>query len=290
MRRLLPIALVLFLSACSRPVERGLVVVTKNSTEQTLLGEIIAQHVEKSLKIAVDRLPGTSDTRMAHETVMSGQADIMPQYLCDALTGILRLPPTENQEEIRERLRLEYERRFQCEWTEPLGFHHQFALVVDATRPEFASVRRMSDTSPVRPGWNLGASNDFLTRPDGLGFMMTAYDLRWKAPPVVLEPGLRYRALKSKQLDIVTADSTDSQLLDPGFRRLEDDKHVFISYETAIVGRTDTMNRFPGLREALKALAGKFTDDQMRAMNARVDNERQPVRAVAGDFLKAAGL
>ncbi|MCX6620195.1 MAG: hypothetical protein NTY38_03795 [Acidobacteria bacterium] len=290
MHRLLLVALAVWFTSCSQHRDRSVVVVSLNTTEQALLGEIVAQQVENRLKIGVDRMPGTTDARMTHETMMSGQADVMPQYFSDALTRILNLPPSRDQAVVRERLRLEYERRFQCEWTEPLGLHHGFVMVLDATRPEYANVRTLSETTPIRPGWSMGASSDFMMRPDGMSAMMKTYDLRWRSTPRALDAAQRYDGLKSRQLDIVSADLTDSQLLVPGWRKVEDDKNVFIAYETAIVARTESLNRFPGLREALKELSGKFNDDQVRAMNARIDHGHEPVREVARQFLKSAGL
>ncbi len=291
MHRVLAVALLLVgLMSCSRSTSRTLVVVSLSTTEQSILGEIIAQHVEKRLKISIDRMPGTNDARMAHETMASGQADIMPEYLSDALTRILRLPPTRSQSEVRERVRLEYQRSYQCECMEPLGVHHEFVMVVDATRPEYAAVRKLSDAIPVRPGWNLGASDEFLMRQDGMGAMMEAYDLRLRSAPKALEFSQRYLALKNKQQDMISADLTDSHLLDPGVRKLEDDRNVFIPYETAVVVRNDALSRYPGLRAALAELSGKFTDDQMRELNAQVDMRHRTIHDVARDFLVSAGL
>jgi osmoprotectant transport system substrate-binding protein len=290
MHRVLLVALTIGLLACSRQPGRSVVVASLNTTEQTLLGEIIAQQVENRLKTPVDRISGGNDPRMINDSLLTGQADLMPQYLNDAFIGVLRLPPTRNQSEIRERVRTEYEQRFQCEWTPPLGLHHAYVMVIDSTRPEYAALHKLTDAVPVRPGWNLGVSDDFLRRPDGIGAMMNAYDLRWRGAPQVMDAASRFKALRSEDLDIIAANLTDGQLLDPGLRTLSDDQNVFMSYETAVVARTEALNRYPGLREALKELSGKFHDDQVRGMNAEIDSHRQTVREVARQFLKSAGL
>ena len=46
----------------------------------------------------------------------------------------------------------------------------------------------------------------------------------------------------------------------------------------------------PPLRQALVELAGRFTDQTMRKLNYQVDGEHRPVRDVAEQFLRDAGL
>ncbi len=46
----------------------------------------------------------------------------------------------------------------------------------------------------------------------------------------------------------------------------------------------------PPLRKALAELTGLFTDLPMRKLNNQVDGEHRPVRIVAEQFLREAGL
>ena len=46
----------------------------------------------------------------------------------------------------------------------------------------------------------------------------------------------------------------------------------------------------PLLRQALTELAGLFTDRTMRTLNHQVDGAHRPVRDVAEQFLREAGL
>ena len=46
----------------------------------------------------------------------------------------------------------------------------------------------------------------------------------------------------------------------------------------------------PPLRQALVELAGRFTDLTMRKLNYQVDGDHRPVRDVAEQFLREAGL
>ena len=66
----------ILLSGCSQRTH--IVVGSKNFTEQVLLGEIIAQHIERRLGIQVDRKLNLGGTLLAHEAMKSGAIDLYP--------------------------------------------------------------------------------------------------------------------------------------------------------------------------------------------------------------------
>src|ERR1700730_13744532 len=84
-------ALALFLSSCSQgPTIR---VGSKNLSEQLILGEIIAQHLEKTLHVHVQRKLDLGGTLLAHQSLVNGQIDLYSEYTWTALTTILKQQP-----------------------------------------------------------------------------------------------------------------------------------------------------------------------------------------------------
>ena len=65
-----------------------------------------------------------------------------------------------------------------------------------------------------------------------------------------------------------------------------------ISLRTTVVWSCvpDILKDNPPLRQALIELAGRFTDQTMRKLNYQVDGEHRPIRDVAEQFLRDAGL
>jgi len=66
------------LCGCSRSL--AIRVGSKNFTEQLILGEIAAQHLERRLGVAVDRRLNLGGTLLAHQALASGQIDVLPEY------------------------------------------------------------------------------------------------------------------------------------------------------------------------------------------------------------------
>jgi osmoprotectant transport system substrate-binding protein len=268
----------LLLASCAS--KKPLVVGSKNETEQVLLGEIVAQHLERRLGVTVDRKLNLGGTLLAHEALAGGQIDMYPEYTGTALTAILNLPVARDAAAVEKLVRSEYRSRWNIEWLPPLGFNNTFAMVIDG-----GGFDTLSEAARRTPGWKLGVGYEFLTRPDGLSGLIETYHLPLAGTPRSMDLGLLYQALKQKQVDMVAGNSTDGLILAMGFKTLRDDKNYFPPYEAALVVRGAALEANPRLGEALKELSGKFSTEQMRKMNYQVDGEHRPVRDVAKEFL-----
>ena len=284
--RTLLIALLLLGSGCAK---KGVVTIgSKNFTEQVVLGEIIAQHVEQRLGKHVDRKLNLGGTLLAHQALQNREIDLYPEYTGTALTSILKQESASDPAIVLERVRSEYRTRSQIEWLDPLGFNNTFVMVIRGPDARTKHLENISDA--IKEEWILGDGYEFQDRPDGFRNLMSAYPLRWKAASKALDLGLLYEALAQGQVSMVAANSTDGLLAVRDLKILKDDKHIFPPYQACIAVRSDSLATFPGLRKALEELSGKISDETMRKLNYQVDGKHAPVRDVVAGFLRDAGL
>ncbi len=269
----------LLLGGCGK--SGRIVVGSKNFTEQVILGEIVAQAIERRLGVEVDRKLNLGGTLLAHQALVNGQIDVYPEYTGTALTSVLKLPISSDAAGVAAKVRSEYQSRWKIEWLEPLGFNNTFAMVIEKG---FAT---LSEAAGRSEGWKLGVGYEFLTRPDGLPGLLKTYPLRLEGTPRSMDLGLLYQALKQGQVDMVAGSATDGLISAMGLTVLRDDKGYFPPYEAALAARASAFETHPGLREALEALSGKFSTEAMRKMNYQVDGEHRAVRDVAKEFLNA---
>src|ERR1044071_6646126 len=96
------ILLLLLLGGFGPPL---IVVGSKNFTEQLVLGEIIAQHLERKLGVAVERKLSLGGTLLAHQALVKGSIDLYPEYTGTALTVILKQPPVSDPAQSFEQVR-----------------------------------------------------------------------------------------------------------------------------------------------------------------------------------------
>jgi glycine betaine/choline ABC-type transport system substrate-binding protein len=276
------------LIACTR--DHPITVGSKNFTEQVVLGEIVAQHLESRLGIRIKRQLNLGGTMLAHQALVRGEIDLYPEYTGTALTAILKLSLTSEPAGAIALVRGEYQARFGLEWLDPLGFNNTFAMVIRGEDARKNKIATLSDAARYSPGWNLGVGYEFQQRPDGLAGLLKTYHLPIHGSPKTMDLGLLYKALEQGQVSMVAGNATDGQLSVLDAVVLQDDQHYFPPYDCSVVVRAEILKDNPPLRQALVELAGRFTDLTMRKLNHQVDGEHRPVREVAEHFLREAGL
>ena len=279
--RHLAAALILVLAACSH--RHAITVGSKNFTEQIVLGEIVAQHLEHRLGERVERRLDLGGTLLAHEALVAGNIDVYPEYTGTALTNVLKRAPSADAAAVLAAVRDGY-RQWHVEWLDPLGFNNTFALAVRGADARPRAIHTLSEAATART-WRLGVGYEFLRRPDGLPGLLKAYPLRVEGSPVSMDLGLLYQALEQKKVDMVAGSETDGMLSVLDAVVLEDDRHYFPPYQAALVARSAALAD-PRVRQALGELSGRFTDQAMRKLNYAVDGKHRPVREVAAEFLK----
>ena len=295
MRRLFVCSLALLcalglLGACTNKPQAKLVIGSKFFTEQVVLAELLAQHIEARTGIPVDRKTNLGGTLLIHKAMLAGNLDLYVEYTGTALTAVLGESPQGDSAATYQRVKEQYAQRFGLEVTEPLGFENTFAMVVRADDAERLHLKNMSDLAVVAPQWHASVGYEFIERPDGFRGWSQKYGLHFAETPRVMDLGLLYRALTQHQADIVAGNSTDGLIEALHFVPLVDDRHYFPPYDAVPVVRRSTFERFPQLRAALAQLAGKITAEDMRSMNAAVDAGQRDVRAVVREFRQAKGL
>jgi osmoprotectant transport system substrate-binding protein len=280
----------LALCGCTSRGTRPVVVGSKNFTEQIVLAELVAQEIESRAGLAVDRRVNLGGTLICQQALRAGQIDVYVEYTGTALTAVLGEKPEGDAAAVYERVRKEYGERYGFVVTEPLGFENTFAIVVRGEDARRLKLGAISDIAPLAPKWRAGFGYEFMERPDGYRGWAETYRLQFAGPPRIMDLGLLYRALVDKQVDVVAGNATDGVIQTLDLAVLEDDRHYFPPYQAVPVVRAAALKQHPALREALRALGGKISAEEMRRLNYAVDGQHRDVGEVAREFLRQKGL
>lgn len=264
---------------------RPIVVGSKNFTEQLVLGEILAQQLERRLGGRVTRKLNLGGTLLAHHALVNGEIDVYPEYTGTALTAVLKLPVSSDASRVLAEVRAAYKKSWRLLWLQPFGFNNSFAMVVSGEEARRGKLRTLSEAAHYKTDWVLGVGYEFLQRPDGFTGLVKTYGLRIQGQVKTMDLGLLYRAIEQRQVDMIAASATDGMLSVLDVTVLQDDRHYFPPYEAAAVAREESLAAHPGMREALNDLAGKLTDQAMQKLNYQVDGKHRPLADVAREFL-----
>src|ERR1044071_4982885 len=150
------------LASCNS--KKPIVVGSKGETEGVLLGEIVAQHLERRLGRQVERRLGLGSTAILYQAILSGDVGVYPEYTGLIESEILKEQANSDPQIVLARVRQEMGRVAQAEVLDPLGFDSPSAIVVRTQGSEpFAS---LSDVANSNRRWRLGLAYDFQSRSD----------------------------------------------------------------------------------------------------------------------------
>jgi glycine betaine/choline ABC-type transport system substrate-binding protein len=276
---LLPLALF----ACNRG-RTPVVVGSKNFTESVILGELLAQTLEKS-RCTVDRRLNMGGSLVCDSAIRSGALDAYVEYSGTALTAILGKPATNDRAAVDRTVTAAYAARG-LRWGPNLGFNNTFAMIVRKSVATQRGLGAISDLHKVQDSLQPGFGYEFVERPDGWKGLLAAYQLTFAKAPQTMDLGLTYKALASNQVDLIAGNSTDGLIDSLGLVALTDDRHYFPPYDAAVVARHDLDRKCRGAGRAIAMLANRIDDATMRRLNFEVDGKKRDVAVVVREFLK----
>lgn len=288
MKRICVLFLVLLLVSCTQ--QASIVVGSKNFSEQVILGELLAQHIERTTGITVKRKLNLGGTFICHKAIVAGDIDLYVEYTGTALTAILKQEPKNDPKVVFDLVKQAYADQLKLEWTKPLGFNNTFAIIIRGEEARRLGLQTISQAAPHTPQWKAGFGYEFMERKDGFPGLASTYGLNFAEPPRVMDLTLTYRAVAGKQVDLIAGNSTDGLISKLDLFVLHDDKQYFPPYEAAPVTRMETLRKFPRLKEVLNQLGSSISEEEMRRMNYLVDGEGKDVKRVVSDFLSRNGL
>ena len=280
------LSVILFSAAgCTSTAQKRIVICSKDFSEQVILAEILAHHIEAKTEIKVDRELNLGGT-LCHQALVAGKVDLYVEYTGTAFANILKQKTIADPKKVYDYIKQEYAKQFQLEWTEPLGFNNTFAIIVRGDDAKKLNLQTLSQLGKVAPQLRAGFGPEFKEREDGFPGLAKAYGIKFAEEPKEMLLGLLYQALKQKEVDVIAGNSTDGLIESLGLVVLKDDKQYFPPYEAAPVVRSAILEKYPELRQVLKELGGKISEEDMRKLNYEVDGKQGDAAQVAQEFLQ----
>ena len=261
------------------------VVGSKNFTEQVILGELLAQILERDTDLRVVRRLNLGGTFICDRALRAGEIDLYVEYTGTALTAIFKRPVAHDRGAVTSTTRELYARAG-ITGLEPLGFNNTFAILVRRDDAMSMGLATIGDLQKVSPRFRAGFGPEFLQRADGYPGLAATYGLRFADEPRVMDLSLMYRALASRQVDVIAGDATSGLIDALDLAHLADDRGYFPPYDAVPLVRSATLLRYPQIGRALDGIAGGVSERDMRAMNRAVDLDHRAAADVVREFLQ----
>jgi osmoprotectant transport system substrate-binding protein len=165
------------------------------------------------------------------------------------------------------------------------------AYAVTKKFAEANNLTTLSDLGKLGKPIALAANSDCSERPDCAKGLQSVYKVKLsKVEPLGFDSPDTKSALSKGEVQLGQVATSDGSLEAAGIVVLEDDKNWQNAENLVPVVNSKWLKDNPKAKDALDKLSDVLTTDDLKALNARVDAERQEASTVAEDYLKEKGL
>ncbi|MDX1600305.1 MAG: glycine betaine ABC transporter substrate-binding protein [Anaerolineales bacterium] len=282
----------LLLSACGGAGGGGpeIRVGSKEFTEQHLLGNMYEMLLDDAgYNATYSAIGGSAEV---HSALVNGEIDVYPEYTGTGLLTHLEqeYDPSMSGEDVYQTVKQQYQEQWDLTWLDPVQFNNTYCLAMPQERAEELGIETISDLTEHASELELGATQEFLERSDGLPGLEEAYGSFNFEATIGLDPGLKYSGLREGEFDVTTCFGTDGQIAGFNLRVLEDNQNFWPPYPAAPVIRDEVLEEHPEVADILNQLSPLLDGQTMSDLNWQVDGEGREADTVAREFLTEQGL
>jgi osmoprotectant transport system permease protein len=253
----------------------------KPFTEQYILAGLLSAELERAGFRVEQRLGLGSD--VVYNATKNGTIDLYLEYTGTVWANQMNNNNNPGREAVRE-LVIDYVTNEEGMVSlGPAGFQNLYSLAMRRDRAAELGVSSIEDLVGLARTLVCGADLEFFGRPEWLSLRDT-YNIDF-SQKLTFDPTLMYTAVNERQVDLITAYSTDGRISAFDLLVLEDPRSAFLPYDGLFLASSNAAAN-PVFVETLKPLVNAISDQLMRDANKMVDVDGRSV-SEAVDFLLA---
>jgi osmoprotectant transport system permease protein len=261
---LLALGVLAALAPLASPKPRTIVVGAKNFSEQYILARVIGDRLTHAgYRVSYREGLGSA---VAYRALSQGDIDVYVEYSGTLWTGAMGRSDSPSRDTMLAGIKSWMAAGSKTILIGPLGFENAYAL---AMRPA-SGIASIAELAQRAPELALGADLEFLDRPEWRS-LREAYGLNFRDARAY-NPTFMYRALASKQADVISAFSSDGRIAAEHLVVLSDPKQAIPRYDAILLAAPKRAGDARFLA-ALQPLVGAITVDRMREANYMVDRD-----------------
>ena len=265
------------------------VIGSANFTESALLGEIYAQALEaEGMEVERQFNIGAREAYMQSIEGDNPSINVLPEYLGYLLEYYGKPASGAGVEAVRQRLAQALPP--ELDMLQVSQATDEDAFVVTQQTAQKYDLQTIGDLAPVADQMVAGGGPEFKTRHSGLAGMEDEYGVKFGGFKT-LDPGgpLSEKALLSGDIQVSTFFTTQSVIAEENLVALEDPKNIIPPGNIVPIVRDD-IPEAEQVEQKLNDVQAALTTEALTQMVKRVDVGKEPIEAVAEEFVTQEGL
>ncbi|RIP35942.1 ABC transporter permease/substrate-binding protein [Staphylococcus gallinarum] len=258
----------------------------KLGSEPSVITNMYKILIEEETDNTVEVKDGMGKTSFLFNALKSNDIDGYLEFTGTVLGELTKEDLKSKQEnKVYQQAKASLEKKYNMTMLKPMKYNNTYALAVKRDFAKKHNIKTIGDLNKVSDEIKPGFTLEFNDRSDGYPAVKKAYGLDISKPKT-MEPKLRYQAIKSGDINLIDAYSTDAELKQYNMVVLKDDKHVFPPYQGAPMFKQKYLKAHPEIKKPLNQLANKISDEDMQQMNYDVTVKKKDPYQVAKDYLE----
>jgi len=263
-----------------RPIRIG----AKTFTEQYILSELLAHHIERQTGLETEVLSSLGST-VAYDALRSGQIDIYVDYSGTIWATVMNRPSLgESRSQVLREVTQWVRETHGVTLVGTLGFENSYVLAMPESEAERLRISTIGDLVPYASGMEIGGDYEFFARAEWVAIQET-YGLEFAARRA-MDSSLMYQAVELGNVDIISAYTTDGRIDALNLRVLEDDRNAIPPYDAILLTSPGLSRDRAEVIASLEELIDTISAPSMRKMNRAVDEDKRSPGEVALEFLE----
>jgi osmoprotectant transport system permease protein len=266
-------------SSPARPVIVG----GKTFTEQYVLAEVLAGTVRARTDRPVRTLTSLGST-VAFDALRRDEIDVYVDYTGTLWATVMgRKGSGGSRQEVVGEVRRWLQEHAGVTLVASLGFENAYCFAVRRETATQLGLRTIGDLARHAGNLSLASDYEFFGREEWRA-VQASYGLAFRERRT-MDPSLLYQAIAARQVDAITAYSSDGRIETLGLVTLEDDRHAIPPYDAVVLASPRLPRDAPDVVTALGSLNGAIDVRTMRALNRMVDDAHRTPAEAAQTFL-----
>lgn len=271
-------ALPLF-GSTARPIRIG----AKTFTEQYVLSELLALHIERDTGLATEVLASLGST-VAYDALRNDQIEVYVDYSGTIWATVMNRPSLgASREQVLDEVGRWVHETHGVTLVGTLGFENTYVLAIPEVEAERLGVTKISDLERHAENMEIGGDYEFFARAEWEAIEST-YSLQFSGERA-MDASLMYQAIELGNVQVIAGYSTDGRIDALNLRVLEDDRNAIPPYDAILLTSPQLAAEHGDVIASLQELIDTIPARTMRAMNRAVDEDQRSPDEVAREFL-----
>lgn len=291
---------VLALGLLAGTADAKVVVSSKIDTEGGVIGNMILLALQNSGIEVEDRIQ-LGATPVVRQAIIAGEIDIYPEYTGNAAFFFNKADDPlwkDAAKAYEEAKKLDYDAN-KIVWLTPSPANNTWAIALRKDVADKAGVKTLSDFGAwVAKGGTvkLAGSAEFVNSASALPSFQTTYGFKLTPDQLIVLSGgdtaatIKAAADQTNGANAAMVYGTDGAIAPSGLVVLTDDKAVQPVYQPTAIIREEVLKANPSIADTLKPIFESLDLTTLQTLNARVQINGEPAKAVAEDYLKSKGF